>query len=130
MSEMQQVVHREPIDISVLTSFAESEGDEDSGLVVELIDLYLTDSSRRLVDMRQGLATSDESLLARAAHALRGSSGTLGAWQVAESCEELERLAVDLAFAEVAPVVERLDRELTSVRQVFLKARQERTDTQ
>ncbi|HEV7745517.1 MAG TPA: Hpt domain-containing protein [Pyrinomonadaceae bacterium] len=124
-----QRAHREPIDISVLTSFAESQGDEESDLVVELIDLYLTDSSRRLADMRQGLATSDESLLARAAHALRGSSGTLGAWQLAESCEELERLAFDLAFAEVALVLERLDRELTSVQQVFLTTRQLRTDT-
>jgi HPt (histidine-containing phosphotransfer) domain-containing protein len=128
MSQMQRA-HREPIDISVLTSFAESQGDEESDLVVELIDLYLTDSSRRLADMRQGLATSDESLLARAAHALRGSSGTLGAWQLAESCEELERLAFDLAFAEVALVLERLDRELTSVQQVFLTTRQLRTDT-
>lgn len=125
---MLQVFHREPIDLSVLTSFAESQGDEESDLVVELIDLYLTDSSRRLADMRQALATSDELLLARAAHSLRGSSGTLGAWQVAESCEALERLASDLAFAEVAFVLERLDQELTSVRDVFLVARQERTD--
>lgn len=129
MSEMQQPVHHESIDINVLTSFAGSQGDEESDLVVELIDLYLTDSSRRLADMRQGLATSDKSSLARAAHALRGSSGTLGAWQVAESCEELERLAIDLAFADVALVLERLDRELTSVRQVFLTARHERTHT-
>jgi HPt (histidine-containing phosphotransfer) domain-containing protein len=129
MSEMQQSVHHEPIDISVLTSFAESEGDEDSDLVVELIDLYLTDSSRRLADMREGVATADESLLARAAHSLRGSSGTLGAWQVAKSCEELERLAFDLEFAEAAPVLERLDQELTTVRKVFLTARRERTDT-
>ncbi|HEV7683432.1 MAG TPA: Hpt domain-containing protein [Pyrinomonadaceae bacterium] len=127
MSETQQQVQREPIDISVLTSFAESQGDEESDLVVELIDLYLTDSSRRLADMRQGLATADESLLARAAHALRGSSGTLGAWQVAESCEEMERLAFEFAFAEVALVLERLAWELTSVRQVFLTARHERT---
>lgn len=126
---MQQLVHREPIDISVLTSFGESQGDEESDLVVELIDLYLTDSSRRLADMRQALATSDESLLVRAAHSLRGSSGTLGAWRVAESCEELERLAIDLAFAEVALVLKRLDRELTSVREVFLTARQERLTT-
>lgn len=129
MSEMRHQVHREPIDISVLTSFAESQGDEESDLVVELIDLYLTDSSRRLADMRQALATSDESLLARAAHSLRGSSGTLGAWQTAKSCEELERLALDQAFGDVAIVLERLERELTSVRRVFLAARHERTDT-
>ena len=126
---MQQPVHRESIDLSVLISFADSQGEEDSDLVVELIDLYLTDSSRRVADMRQALAGSDEALLARAAHALRGSSGTLGAWQVAESCEELERLAFELSFADVTLVLERLDRELTSVQQVFLRARRERSDS-
>src|SRR6185295_2688339 len=111
MSAMQQVFHRESIDLSVLTGFAEWQGDEESDLVVELIDLYLTDSSRRLADMRQALATSDNTLLARAAHSLRGSSGTLGAWRVAESCEALERLDFDVAFAEVAVVLDRLDQE-------------------
>jgi HPt (histidine-containing phosphotransfer) domain-containing protein len=127
VSKVQTRIGRELVDIGVLTSLAESQSDEEPDLVVELIDLYLTDSTQRLADMQHALATSDESLLARSAHSLRGSSATLGAWQVAASCDEVEQLARRLAFESVSLVLERLEPELMTVRQAFLAERQERT---
>lgn len=127
MSKVQAQIGRELVDVGVLTSLAESQSDEEPDLVVELIDLYLADCTQRLAGMRQALATSDESLLARSAHSLRGSSATLGAWQVAASCDEVEQLARSLAFDSISLVLERLEPELMTVRQVFLAERQERT---
>jgi len=118
---------REPVEIAVLNSLSDAQEDGQPDLVVELIDLYLSDTSRRVRAMREALATTDGPLLGRAAHALKGGSSTLGALQVAESCEELERLAGDLAFGEIALVLERLERELTTVRHTFLIERQKRS---
>ena len=117
---------REPVDIAVLNSLAEAQADGASDLVVELIDLYLADTSRRVDAMRDALTTSDGPLLARAAHALKGSSSTLGASQVAESCEELERLAGDVGLARVPVVLKRLEQELMLVRETFLAERERR----
>ena len=118
---------RGPVDIAVLNSLADAQEDGEPDLVVELIDLYLADTSRRVGAMRAALATTDGLLLARAAHTLKGGSSTLGALQVAESCEELERLAGDLAFGEIALVLERLECELTTVRHTFLTERHKRS---
>ena len=118
---------REPVNIAVLDGLAEAQEDGKPNLVVELIDLYLADTSRRVDAMRDALTTTDGLLLARAAHALKGSSSTLGAGQVAESCEELERLAGDLAFGRSCVVLKRLERELRMVRDTFLTERQRRS---
>ena len=118
---------REPVDIAVLNSLADAQEEGESDLVVELIDLYLADTARRVGAMRAALATTNGLLLARAAHALKGGSSTLGALQVAESCEELERLANDLAFGEIALVLERVECELTTVRNTFLTERHKRS---
>ena len=117
----------EPVDISVLISLAEAHEDGEPDLVVELIDLYLADTHRRVADMRTGLTTTDAHLLGGAAHALKGGSSTLGAVRVADTCDELEQLARDLAFARVPVVLERLEQELTTVRSAFLTERQKRS---
>ena len=118
---------REPVDIAVLNSLADAQEDGEPDLVVELIDLYLADTSRRVASLREALTTTNGLLLGVAAHALKGSSSTLGANQVAESCGELERLARDVAFERVSVVLERLEQELTLVRDTFLTERQRRS---
>ena len=118
---------KDPIDLGVLNSIAEAQGDGAPDLVVELIDLFLADTPRRVAAMRAAMANSDAPLLARAAHALKGSSSTLGAIQVAESCAELERLARDVSLQEAALVLHRLDQELTFLRNTFLIERQKRS---
>jgi HPt (histidine-containing phosphotransfer) domain-containing protein len=116
-----------PVDIDILLSLAEAQDADEPDLVVELIDLYLADTPRHIVAMHEALASNDQRMLARAAHALKGSSSTLGAVQVAQSCEDLERLAPALPVSEVAGFVERLEEELATVRDVFLVERQKRS---
>jgi HPt (histidine-containing phosphotransfer) domain-containing protein len=115
------------VDLEVLNNLAEGQGDDEPDLVVELIDLYLEDTPRRIASMQEALANSDDRLLARAAHALKGSSSTLGANQVAESCAELEVLARAASLQESAVVLDRLEQELTSLRHIFLIERQKRS---
>jgi HPt (histidine-containing phosphotransfer) domain-containing protein len=116
----------DPVDLEVLYSLAEAQGDEEPDLIVELIDLYLVDTPLRLAAMQEALASSDELLMGRGAHALKGSSSTLGAAQVAESCAELELLARATSFQEYATVLARLEQEFISVQTIFLIERQKR----
>ena len=118
---------RDPVDLARLNSLADAQGDGEPDLVVELIDLYLADTPRRVAAMRAALPNSDDRLLARGAHALKGSSSTLGASQVAESCEELEPLAREVSLQKVAGVLDRLEHELSSLRNTFLIERQKRS---
>jgi HPt (histidine-containing phosphotransfer) domain-containing protein len=120
------VLVADAIDLGVLESLAEAQGDGEPDLVVELIDLFLADAPLRVAIMSEAMANSDARLLGRAAHALKGSSSTLGAIQVAESCAELEQLTRDGSLHHVAPVLDRLDQELASLRTTFLIERQKR----
>src|SRR6267142_23927 len=117
---------RPPVDLEVLYGLTEAQGDGEPDLIVELIDLYLEDTPRRVTAMREALTRTDGILLGRAAHGLKGSSATLGAGQVADSCAELEQLARTSSFTEVASVLGRLEDELTSLRNTFLVERQKR----
>ena len=114
------------VDMAVLTSFEEAQGEGEPDLVVELIDLYLEDTPHRVAAIREALAKTDGQSLERAAHCLKGSSASLGAGQVAVLCEELEQIARDFSFQAVEVVVTRLEHEFERVRQTFLAERQRR----
>ena len=114
------------VDMAVLTSFEEAQGEGEPDLVVELIDLYLEDTPHRVAAMREAMAKTDGQSLERAAHCLKGSSASLGAGQVAVLCEELEQIARDFSFQAVEVVVTRLEHEFERVRQTFLAERQRR----
>lgn len=103
------------VDMAVLMSFEELQEDGGSDLVVELIELYLQDAPIKIEGIHQAVATGDGAALKRAAHSLKGSSGTLGIRSLAGVCDELEHLA-DGALTPVATaMVERLDAEFVRV---------------
>src|SRR5713226_9563640 len=72
------------IDPAVLASLDEAWDEGEADLVVELIDLYLGDAPQWGEAMRTAAAENDATALKRAAHTLKGSSGSLGIRQVAE----------------------------------------------
>lgn len=80
------------IDLSTLTAFQVMQSAGEPDLVVELIDLYLKDGTERLQQIKHAAVTGDRTLLKKAAHTLKGSSGSLGFHQILELCERLERI--------------------------------------
>jgi HPt (histidine-containing phosphotransfer) domain-containing protein len=82
------------VDLSVLSCFDDPDTSDATDLVVELIDLYLKEASQSLETMRQGIETKDWSVIKRAAHSLRGSSGNLGVLRMADICDRLEHSAL------------------------------------
>jgi signal transduction histidine kinase/ligand-binding sensor domain-containing protein/CheY-like chemotaxis protein len=82
------------------------------------VDSFLTETPRRLAEMRQALASGDGAALAFAAHSLKGSSAQLGALRLAGLCRDLESGGGDdLAPGRVilGETLEEIDRELARV---------------
>lgn len=80
----------EPIDPEVIEALRELGGVEDPGLLVELIDLYLSDAPQRMAEIESSLASGDWALLERAAHTLKSASANIGALGLSELCRQLE----------------------------------------
>ncbi|MBK7642169.1 MAG: Hpt domain-containing protein [Planctomycetes bacterium] len=68
-------------------------GDEEPGLLDELIDLYLSDAPQRMRDIEGSLCSGDWKLLERAAHTLKSASANIGALGLSALCKELESSA-------------------------------------
>ncbi len=118
-SANREVLEAEPVDR--LRELGEALG---PAVPRRILELYLGDSPSRMAALRRGLAAGDAGEIARAAHALRGSSANLGAGAFAELCHRLEKQSEDglpagtdqqLAALEVEyGHVERAIRELLS----------------
>jgi signal transduction histidine kinase/CheY-like chemotaxis protein/HPt (histidine-containing phosphotransfer) domain-containing protein len=95
-------------------------------LLSEIMRLYLEDSPLRLEDIRAGLARGDAHAVERAAHRLKGATGTLGAAETSSAAYELERLGkeADLEGARVA--LPRLERAMELLRRELESFRSER----
>jgi HPt (histidine-containing phosphotransfer) domain-containing protein len=81
------------LDASVIQGLRELGGDEDPGLLLELVELYLSDAPQRMAEIEQALASGDWKLLERAAHTLKSASANIGALGLSSICKELEAKA-------------------------------------
>ncbi|HXD30896.1 MAG TPA: Hpt domain-containing protein [Pyrinomonadaceae bacterium] len=110
--------------LSVLASLADAQSPDSADIVVELIDLYLVDASFRLAALKTAIDSADTSGWKQAAHALRGSSSTLGARRVASYAGQLEQTdCKDIAQS----TFNILAHEFSNVRAAMLSERQRRT---
>jgi two-component system sensor histidine kinase/response regulator len=115
------------VDMEMLASFGEAQIDGEPDIVVELIDLYLTDVAAKMGALRGALDGSDGPTLRRLAHCLRGSSGNLGAHRVAALCRELEHVGGDDWRPAAGGLLRSLERELERVEVIFAAERRGRT---
>ena len=60
------------------------------GLFAELTTLFTEDAPRTVAELRTAIQASDAAEVARLAHALKGSSATLGASAMSATCAALE----------------------------------------
>jgi HPt (histidine-containing phosphotransfer) domain-containing protein len=114
------------VDMDVLNAFEELQLDNESDLIVELIDLYLQEMLKRILEFRKASTETDWVLLKCAGHNLRGTSGTLGVRYVAEICEKLERLNSHDSPQIVAALVQLIEYESAMARSALAAERQRR----
>jgi histidine phosphotransfer protein HptB len=92
---LNQESESQEIDLAALTAFGEISTPGEPDLVVELIDLYLTDGAERVGQIKHAAVTADRIQLKKAAHTFKGSSSSLGFDQIVELCERIERVEVE-----------------------------------
>jgi len=122
--EAQPVVQG-PVDLSLLASLEDDDGSVDENLVVELIDLYLENGVRQVNEIKAAAARKSENLVKELAHALKGSSLTMGASLVAKFCAELEQANIQNSN-EVAELVQKLESAFADTGEIFKSERRKR----
>ena len=77
--------------------------------LARLIEKYVASSKEHVATIRRAVASGDASALWQAAHALRSSSGMMGASMFAELCRELEALGRAATLDRVPEVLSKLE---------------------
>jgi CheY-like chemotaxis protein len=83
----------------------------DAELLAEVIGIYLAEGPAQIASIRDAVAKHDPQLLASAAHALKSSSGNVGALRVREICSELETIGRSGGVDGAAELVDQLGSE-------------------
>ena len=110
---------REVLDLEALDALRELGGEDDPGLVRELIEMFLGDAPGRLELIERGLETGDLDVVERAAHTLKGSSANIGAAQLSKICARVEDLARSKSSDELAAYAEATRRSFDRTRAAF-----------
>ena len=83
------------LDLEVIEGLRELGGDDEPGLVLELIEMFLDDAPERLAEMTQGVDTGDLEMMVRSAHTLKSSAANMGAMLLSQICNAMEVAARD-----------------------------------
>jgi CheY-like chemotaxis protein/HPt (histidine-containing phosphotransfer) domain-containing protein len=86
-----------------------------TNLISKLAGLYHSSSIALIENARAALASRDAAGLARAAHALKSSSGNIGAMLLAELCANLESAARSAVLEEAGMLLDRIVAEHAAV---------------
>jgi histidine phosphotransfer protein HptB len=82
---------------------------------VPLLESYLTDTQERLQELRDASAAHDAEQVRRVAHSLKGSSGNVGAMQMAELCLRVEEIGKLGSVDGVANIIGDIEQEFVQV---------------
>lgn len=83
----------ELLDFDVIRDLAEVTSDSGTEFLRRVLEIFTADARDCLERMRRHVHHGDAASLAREAHRLKGSSGTVGAILLAVECREIERSA-------------------------------------
>jgi HPt (histidine-containing phosphotransfer) domain-containing protein len=81
-----------PVDREVLARLRRLQGEDEPDIVADLVGICLKDARSRLEAVEEALQKDDAPAVERAAHTLKGSSGSMGARRMSGLCEQLEHV--------------------------------------
>jgi PAS domain S-box-containing protein len=85
-------------------------------IVTNLINLFLEDTPRRILALREAAAAGDAHALFQTAHALKSSSASLGASNFSSFCKEVELMGRDGRVAGAADQVSLIEAEFERIK--------------
>jgi CheY-like chemotaxis protein/HPt (histidine-containing phosphotransfer) domain-containing protein len=91
LSRKRSLQPEDVLDSSVLAELESLSGDDDSDMLRELVDIFIDSAPRRITQISQAIA--DPERLGFHAHALKSMGLNLGAKQIVQLSEKLEKLA-------------------------------------
>ena len=99
----------------VLDSLRELQSEDDPHFLANLMTLFLSSLNSKVAMIGKVSRSGDAKILASEAHALKSSSGNVGATVLSDLCESLERLGKTGVTEGSGPVVILLDQESARV---------------
>ncbi|MDY7022100.1 MAG: Hpt domain-containing protein [Cyanobacteriota bacterium] len=103
------------IDQSVIERFHELFEERADDFIQNMVHVFLEESPKRLVNLATAIATDDVKKMTLEAHTLNGSCGTLGAFQMAKLCQEIEVLGRNQTTEGAFLILDRVNREYKRV---------------
>lgn len=99
------------LELSYLDRMSAGLGDEGPALVLEIVDLVLTDTPARIVELVRCLDAGDLAGAGAVAHGLIGRCGLVGAHRLTTLCRRLEEAALSGNVAAGADAREAIESE-------------------
>jgi CheY-like chemotaxis protein len=90
--------------------------DHDWGFFKEVVDLFVSDYPRMMVDIREAFNTGDTDALIRTAHSLKGMLNLFNAQAAAQKAIKLQELGKQGEFSEIESEIEALSGELSMLK--------------
>ena len=103
------------IDVRALDNIRKLQQPGAPDLLERIVALYLHDVPKLVHSMREAIAAGDGIALQRAAHTLKSSSATLGAFHLAKLCNEMEVQARDKHLVDPGQWISRIECESARV---------------
>jgi len=107
----------ESVDTAVLGGFKDLQQPDESDIVTELIDLFLEDAEKRMTVLKQSADGDDVKMISTQAHAIKGSSGNIGAVKIAMLSNLLEEKTIDISRARL--IISELEAEFEKVARIL-----------
>ncbi|HYS04914.1 MAG TPA: response regulator [Candidatus Dormibacteraeota bacterium] len=104
-----------PLDSEIFGQLREADRAGGDGFLAGLIQKYLQEAPTRILALRDAVARADSAVVVKAAHALKGSAGALGALTMAAACGDLETLGRGESLAGAEALLVRVEKEFDLV---------------
>ena len=105
-----------PLDAEIFGQLREADRAGGNNFLAGLIEKFLQEAPARLGSMHDAAAAADSETLLKAAHALKGSAGALGALAMAAACKDVEELGRNRTVLGAGPLLSRIEEEFGRVR--------------
>ena len=103
------------VDASVLGSLAERLGPRAPAFLASLLGTWEAETATRMAAVATAVEAGDAQAVARAAHAVKGGSGSMGALRLAAACAQVEA-GVAAGDLDLAAAQQRLTAEVEQAR--------------
>jgi two-component system, sensor histidine kinase and response regulator len=107
------------VDREVLARLRRLQGEDDPDILAELTGMFLEDARSRLEAVEVALQKGDAPAVERAAHALKGGSGSMGAKGMSGLCAQLEDVGASVDLSRAPELLGRIREELGRVEQAL-----------